>query len=116
MIISDKGLSQGTIDLTKGFQKAYHMVETYARAHVNFVSSEKDGNMPQPVKNALLNAAAPGNAFPFMGKPESRYHMVTKALVIWINKNVLRGISFIHFNTEIDGIIENIKNKMYQGM
>lgn len=115
-VVSDNAISRGNIDLTGGFQKAYHMVETYARAHVNFVSSEKDGNMPQPVKQALLNAAAPGNAFPFMGKPESRYHLVTKVMVLWINENILKGISFVQFNTDINGSIESIKNNIYQSM
>jgi hypothetical protein len=116
VVTGDRRVIPGSVELTKAFEKLYNMVEKYARAHVNFVSNEKDGNMPQFVKQALLAAAAPANAFPFMGKPESRYHMVTKAIVIWINKEILKGTSFAGFNPEVNSIIEDIRNKMYQGI
>jgi hypothetical protein len=105
----------GSVDLTKGFEHVYKMVESFAKAHVNFVSSEKDGNMPQIVKQALLSAAAPLNAFPFMSKPESRYHMVAKVMTIWINKEIMRGISFATFNDQVDAVIEATRNKIFQG-
>lgn len=115
VIVGDCTVTFGSVTLTKGFEHAYNMVETFARAHVNFVSSEKDGNMPQAVKQALLSAAAPANAFPFMSKPESRYHMVAKLIAIWINKEVLKGISFAGFNAQVDGVIEATRNKIFQG-
>jgi hypothetical protein len=105
----------GSADLTKGFEHVYKMVESFAKAHVNFVSSEKDGNMPHHVKQALLAAAAPVNAFPFMSKPESRYHMVAKVMTNWINKEIMKGISFATFNDKVDGVIEGTRNKIFQG-
>lgn len=115
-VIGDRGVKAGDVDLTKAFEKVYNMVEAFARAHVNFVSNEKDGNMPQFVKQALLGAAAPANAFPFMGKPESRYYMVTKTIVIWLNKEVLKGPAFAGFNKEVNCIIDDVRSKMYQGI
>lgn len=105
----------GSADLAKGFEHVYKMVESFAKAHVNFVSSEKDGNMPQIVKQAILNAAAPVNAFPFMSKPDSRYHMVAKVMTIWINKEIMKGMSFATFNDKVDGVIESTRNKIFQG-
>jgi hypothetical protein len=102
-------------DLTAGFEQIYRMAQTFARTHVNFVSSQKDGNMPESIKNALLAAAAPAQAFPFMSKPDSRYQLVAKLMITWINKEILTGISFGEFNAQAETVIKETRNKFWQG-
>ena len=104
-----------SVNLTAGFEKIYCMAQTFARTHVNFVSSQKDGYIPASIKNALLAAAAPAQAFPFMSKPDSRYHLVAKVMITWINKEILMGISFAEFNAQVDTAIKETRKSIWQG-
>ena len=77
-------------------------LESFAHVHVNFVSAEKDASMPHKIKTALLDAAAPAQAFPFNSKPGSRYHLVAKVMTTWINEEIVKHISFANSTATID--------------
>ena len=101
--------------LTRRFEQVYRMIETFALTHVNFVSVEKDANLPQTIKTVLLEAAAPAQAFPFMSKPGTRYHLVTKVMTTWINENIINDISFAEFNQQVDAEIVSARSTIFQG-
>ncbi|KAK4941024.1 hypothetical protein LTR10_018944 [Elasticomyces elasticus] len=96
------------------FEKVWFMAERYCWSHVNIVSSQKDGHMPTAIKERLLRTAAPVQAFPLMGVPLTRFMMVTKVVVQWIMKNILKHDSFRGFDLEVDTAIEANKNQIYQ--
>ncbi|KAI1610118.1 hypothetical protein EDD37DRAFT_653404 [Exophiala viscosa] len=104
----------GTPSVKEQFQKVWYMAERYCWAHVNHVSTQKDGNMPQAVKDRIVQTAAPVHAYPLMGSPLTRYMMATKVVVQWIIKNILKHDSFRGFDLEVDAAIEANKNQIYQ--
>ena len=62
----------------------------------------KFGSLPRFTLEAKTQMAVPGlkRARDSEGPRASRYHLVTKVMVIWINENILKGTSFIQFSTD----------------
>lgn len=104
----------GTTSVKEQFEKVWTMAERYCWAHVNYPSTHKDANLPKAIKDRLLRTAAPTQAFPLMTTPLTRYLMVTKVVVQWIMKNILKHDSFRGFDPEVDAAIEASKNQIYQ--
>ncbi|KIX07390.1 uncharacterized protein Z518_02043 [Rhinocladiella mackenziei CBS 650.93] len=101
-------------EVQEQFKKVIHMSEIYAFSHVNFPSTAKDQALPQEVKDRLLKAATTATAFQFMSTPYLRYCLVTKIIVQWIIKNILKHDCFAGFDSKVDQIIESTRAQIYQ--
>ncbi|KAL6252714.1 hypothetical protein RBB50_000433, partial [Rhinocladiella similis] len=96
------------------FARVFDMVEKFTWAHVNFPSSHRDNQLDRKIKDRFLQAAAPTQAFPLMTSPATRYLLVAKVINAWIQDKVLRADSFRGFNANIDSMIDDAKNQVYQ--
>lgn len=95
-------------------KEVMEMAEKYAYAHVNVPSTQKDNQLPQEVKDILLKAASTTSAFTFMQTPFTRYYLVSKVMIQWMIKNILKHDCFAGFDMEVDRVIESCKNQIYQ--
>jgi hypothetical protein len=100
--------------IAQDFAKFIHMAEVYAYSHVNMPSTHKDNAMPQEVKQRLMNAASTTSAFQLMQTPFTRYQLVTKLILQYCFRVILRHDTFAGFDPEIDQIIESCRNQIYQ--
>lgn len=95
---------------------AYHlffdMVVDFAYKYVNFPSNARDSQIPQPLKTRLLQAASKQTAFGLMSSQQTRYFLVSKIIIQWIDYNVFSGNSFSGLHQDIDQSITTTKAKM----
>ncbi|EXJ95124.1 hypothetical protein A1O1_00243 [Capronia coronata CBS 617.96] len=96
------------------FAKVWSMAEAFARSHVNLPSTSRDNAMPQRVKDILLNAATRTTAFQFMSTPVFRYFLVTKMIVQWLLKTILKVDSFAGLDDNVDRVIASCRSQIYQ--
>ncbi|KAJ9632927.1 hypothetical protein H2204_007495 [Knufia peltigerae] len=100
--------------INEQFACVFGMVEKFSWSHVNFPSSHGDNQLNRHIKERFLQAAAPTQAFPLMTSPATRYLLVAKVINAWIQDKVLRADSFRGFNANIDSMIDDAKNQVYQ--
>ncbi|KEF53209.1 uncharacterized protein A1O9_10657 [Exophiala aquamarina CBS 119918] len=96
------------------FEKVVNMSQQYAFSHVNIPSTAKDNQMPQAIKDRLLKAASMTTAFQFMSSPYTRFFLVTKIIIQWLIKNVLKHDSFRGLDPEVDNAIDGLRSSIYQ--
>jgi len=96
------------------FEKVVNMSQQYAFSHVNTPSTLKDNQMPQAIKDRLLKAASMTTAFQFMSSPYTRFFLVTKLIVQWLIKNVLKYDSFRGMDPDTDSTIDGLRASIYQ--
>ncbi|KAL2426310.1 hypothetical protein ABEF95_003151 [Exophiala dermatitidis] len=101
-------------EVQRQFAKVWSMAEAFAVAHVNVPSTAKDNAMPQRLKDVLLNAATRNTAYQFMSTPMTRYFLVTKVILQWIMRFVLKADCFSGFDKNIDSTIESCRSQIYQ--
>lgn len=96
------------------FENVVNMAQKYAFAHVNTPSTLKDKEMPQAIKDRLMNASTMTTAFQYMSSPLTRYFLVTKVMVDWILRNILVHDCFRGLDAAVDQTIDDMKNQIYQ--
>lgn len=114
MAVVPASLGEGVEQFKAAFEKVVNMCQQYAYAHVNTPSTIKDNQMPQAVKDRLLKAASVTTAFQFMSSPYTRFFLVTKIIVQWLMKNVLKHDCFRGLDLEVDNAIDALKASIYQ--
>ncbi|KAL2395245.1 hypothetical protein ABEF93_002669 [Exophiala dermatitidis] len=101
-------------EVQRQFAKVWSMAEAYAVAHVNVPSTAKDNAMPQRLKDILLSAATRNTAYQFMSTPMTRYFLVTKVILQWIMRFVMKPDCFSGFDKNIDRTINSCRSQIYQ--
>lgn len=95
---------------------AYHMffdiVVDFAYKYVNYPSNARDSQMPQDLKTRLLQAASRQTAFGLMSSQQTRYFLVSKIIIQWIDHNVFSSNPFSGLHQDIDQSITTTKAKM----
>ncbi|KAK5047516.1 hypothetical protein LTR84_006613 [Exophiala bonariae] len=96
------------------FENVVNMTQKYAFAHVNTPSTIKDKEMPQAIKDRLMNASTMTTAFQYMSSPYTRFFLVTKVMIQWILRNILVHDCFRGLDAIVDKAIDDMKNQIYQ--
>lgn len=98
-----EGTQQGR--MASGYQAFFDVVVDFAYKYVNHPSTTRDSQMPQSLKTILLNASTSHTAFGLMSSEQTRYFLVTKIMIQWIQDNLLSGKSFSGLDKEVDETI-----------
>ena len=98
-------------------QKLFDMAESYCYGHMNFPSTARDALLHPLIKDRLMKAATRESAHQLASTGHTRYFLMTKVVVQWIIKHILRETPpFEGLDLEADRRITNYKRQIYQSM
>lgn len=91
----------------------FDSVTRFAYDYVNFPSNSGDAAMPQGLKDKLLSLATHTTAHRLMADQKTRYCMVAKFMLTWMQMKIFNETSFAAgFDLDIDTTIRVIKAKI----
>ena len=101
---------------TAKFDNLFVMVEKYCVHHLNFPSNAKDQELPQHIKESLMDAATRETASQIAATGHTRFFLMTKVVLQWMIKHIFKQESFAGFDLDADKRIAALKDMIYQGM
>jgi hypothetical protein len=111
--MSEPAQDQG---FTPKLESLFDMTKMYCYHHINFPSSSKDGQLPQSIKDRLMQAATRETAHQLASTGTTRYYLMTKVVLEWFIKHVFKATLFAGLDPEADGVIVSLKDTIFQGM
>lgn len=99
--------------LSKAFSELFDHVVEFAYIYVNVPSTQADSNLSQELKQRLMNAATKTTAHKIMSSQNTRYLLIAKIILSWIQSNVFAEIAFVGLDKSIDDAIIDTRKKIF---
>lgn len=100
-------------DFVAEFTALFDTVTRFAYDYVNYPSNSGDAAMPQDLKEKLLSLATHTTAHRLMSDQKTRYCMVAKFMLTWMQINIFNELCFAAgCDADIDTAIRVIKSKL----
>lgn len=99
--------------LSKIFSDLFDNVVEFSYIYVNVPSTQADSNLPQGLKQRLMNAATKTTAAKIMSSQNTRYLLIAKVILSWIQVNIFREGTFAGLNQDIDNAVTETRKKIF---
>lgn len=98
---------------TKAFSDLFDHIVEFSYYFVNVPSTHADSNLPQELKLRLMNAATKTTAHKIMSSQSTRYLLIAKIIISWMQVNVFREQAFFGLDRSIDEAIIAARKKIF---
>lgn len=105
------GSKQAT--LSKVFSDLFDNVVEFAYIYVNAPSTHQDSNLPQGLKEMLMSAATKTTAAKIMSSQNTRYLLIAKVILSWIQSNVFTEGALTGLDQEVDNAVTETRKKIF---
>lgn len=96
-------------------QELWRKAEVFGQMHANFPDVRKDSKVEQRLKDYLMAISDKYNASTLLGKEETRFYVVAKAINFYLVRDVLKITVVKGFDPVVDAEIGQIKNQLFPG-
>ena len=98
------------------FAKLFKMTEEFAKAHLNHPDEQKDNMVAHRIGAFIYDAAPPPMATQLLADSESRYHLLTKSILLWLKEAVLNHALFAKLNYPAARRLSVLRDTLYCSM
>lgn len=99
--------------VAKMFADLFDHVADWAYRYANTPSTQADSSLPQNLKQRLMNAATKTTAHKIMSSQSTRYLLVAKVIISWIQSNVFKESAFSGLDKNIDETTNETRKKIF---
>lgn len=100
--------------LSKVFSDLFDHAVEFAYYYANIPSTQADSHLPQALKKRLLGAATQSTAHKIMSSQNTRYLLVAKVIILWIEDKIFKRGTFPGLIKDIDHTITETQKKIFK--
>lgn len=99
--------------IVQQWKRLFDMAIKFAYDHVNVPSNQWDSKLPQGLKNRLMAAATKTTAARLLSTQNTRFFLVARIILEWIDRFVFKEDSFAGLDPQTDHAIKTTRSKIF---